>query len=87
MNALADACMNCFPGEADAAIPSEVQASADGTVTADYSCPLCGLAWRTAWTIAAAWPQVRVYARPIPLLDEVMRLLADLLDGEELEAV
>lgn len=86
MNAFADACMTCFPGDAGAAIPSEVQAGADGTITADYSCPLCGLAWRTTWAVKAAWPSVRIYRSPIPLMDEVIRLLADLLEGEELEA-
>lgn len=87
MNALADACMACFPGEAPAAVPPELRANADGTLTADYSCPLCGLAWRTTWEITAAWPAVRVYARPFPLMDEAIRLLSDLLDGEELEPV
>lgn len=87
MNVLADACLACFPGEAPAAIPSAVEANADGIVTAGYSCPRCGLAWRTTWTVAAAWPSARIYARPFPLLDEAMRLLADLLDGEELEPI
>jgi hypothetical protein len=87
VNALTDACMACFPGEADAAIPSGAQAGADGTLTADYTCPLCGLAWRTTWTVTAAWPSVRMYRSPIPLMDEAIRLLADLLEGEELEAV
>jgi hypothetical protein len=86
VNALADACMACFPGEADAADPSEMQVTADGTLTAHYACPLCGLAWRTTWTVAAAWPSVRIYRSATPLMDEVIRLLADLLDGEELEA-
>jgi hypothetical protein len=79
--------MACFPGDAPAAVPAEALANADGTVTADYCCPLCGLAWRTKWEIAAAWPAVRVYRQPFPLLDEAIRLLSDLLDGEELEPV
>lgn len=87
MNTLADACMTCFPGEADAAAPTAVRATTDGTLTADYQCPLCGLAWRTTWTVGTAWPAARIYRPAIPLMDEAIRLLADLLDGEELEAV
>lgn len=85
MNALADACMTCFPGDAPAALPSGIQANDDGTVAADYKCPRCGLTWRTTWTVTA-WPAVRVCRTTAQLLDELIGLLAVLLDGEEMEA-
>lgn len=85
MNALADACMTCFPGDAPAAMPIGIQANADGTMTAGYKCPRCGLTWHTTWTVTA-WPAIRVYRSTSQLLDELIGLLAQLLDGEETEA-
>jgi hypothetical protein len=85
MNTLADACMACFPGDAPAAVPLAIGANADGTLAADYRCPLCGLAWRTSWTVTA-WPAARAYRTTSQLLDEVIGLLAGLFDAEELEA-
>jgi hypothetical protein len=77
--------MACFPGDAPAAVPLAIQANADGTLNADYKCPLCGLAWRTTWTVTA-WPAVRVYRSTSQLLDEVIGLLASLFEAEELAA-
>ena len=87
MDVLSDACPACFPGDAPAANPAGMRIGGEGDLTANYTCGRCGFAWRTTWKIAAAWPAVRVYALPVPLLDEVMRLLAELLEGEELEPV
>lgn len=87
MNALADACPACFPGDAPAAIPANARTDEDGAITADYQCPLCGFAWATRWKIAGAFPETRIYRAAIPLMDDAIRLLVDLLDGEELEAV
>jgi hypothetical protein len=86
MDVLSDACPVCFPGDAPAALPSAMRIGGEGDLTANYSCQLCGLEWRTSWKVATAWPAARVYARPFPLLDEAIALLVELLDGEELEA-
>lgn len=85
MNALADACLACFPGDAPAAVPLGIQANPDGTLAADYRCALCGLTWRTTWTVTA-WPAVRTYRTTSQLLDELIGLLAQLLGDEEMEA-
>ena len=87
MNAFADACLACFPGDAPAAMPANVQAGEDGMVTADYRCPLCRLEWTARWKVAVAFPDIRIYRSSIPLLDNAIGLLAGLLEGEELEPV
>lgn len=85
MSTLADACPACFPGDAPAALPAGVRAGEGGAITADYQCGLCGLEWATQWNMSAAFPESRSF-RPPPPLEEVIRLLAVLLEGEELEA-
>lgn len=84
---LSDACPSCFPGDAPAAVPAAVRDGADGTLTAAYACPACGTEWRTWWQVATAWPVRRAEGAAVPALDKVISLMADLLDGEELEAV
>jgi protein-disulfide isomerase len=82
MNAFADACPRCFPGDSPASIPANVNAEANGVITANYCCPACGQPWQTRWEVATAWPLSRD-TRTVPeLMDSLIRLLAGLHEME-----
>jgi len=84
MTAFTDACLQCHPGDAPAAKPLTLELTDDGMLAADYRCTACGTTWRTKWTVTA-WPAVRDYRQAGELLTKTIALLAELLDGEELE--
>jgi len=82
---LADACPRCHPGDAPAAVPREVCID-DVALCVRYTCPVCGQAWRTWWELAAVWPVRRESVEPATaLLDRLIAVLANALDGEEME--
>ena len=83
---LADACPRCHPGDAPAAPPCRVEL--DGSaLAASYECAACGTAWCTWWELATSWPLRREARKSVTeLLDELIAVLANLLDGEPLGA-
>jgi hypothetical protein len=59
MNPLADACPECFPGDAPAALPLSVKTCDCGEL-ASYRCALCGHEWTCWWDAGSSgWPAAR----------------------------
>lgn len=57
---LADACPDCFPGDAPAALPVNVAADGTGSLRASYECTACGQRWACWWDAeSAGWPVSR----------------------------
>jgi len=80
--ALADACPRCTPGDVPASRPSRIDV-AGGQLAAAYVCAACGTAWRTWWELAGTWPAAREVCKSVTeMLDELIAMLANLLDGE-----
>lgn len=64
LDAPADACPVCFPGDHDAVAPLASE-PANGGVIAAYQCPVCSAAWET-WWCRDGWPAARQIAPVTP---------------------
>jgi hypothetical protein len=57
---LADACPECFPGDAPVALPLGDPVEDRGSLRASYGCAVCGHTWYCWWDAeAAGWPAAR----------------------------
>ena len=59
VSSLADACPSLahHPGDLPGVVPHDVTADVDGSLRAEYLCPVCGRTWSCWWDAAsAAWP-------------------------------